>query len=97
MKMSESVRSTHNQDGAVVLDILNGKMYRLNFVGSRILELLNSGLAESQIINVLSREFSAEPNTVARDLNQFLALLRHHQLIRVMDAEPGVTASGQVT
>ena len=37
-RLSEQVRSTHNQDGAVVLDILHGQMFRLNLVGSRMLE-----------------------------------------------------------
>ena len=34
MKLSAQLRSTHNQDGAIVLDILHGEMFRLNFVGS---------------------------------------------------------------
>ena len=42
-RLSEQVRSTHNQDGAVVLDILHGQMFRLNLVGSRMLELLKGG------------------------------------------------------
>ena len=35
MKLSAQLRSTHDQDGAIVLDILHGEMFRLNFVGSR--------------------------------------------------------------
>ena len=57
MKLSEHVRSTHNTDGAVVLDILHGEMYRLNFVGSRMLELLKLGYTNLQIADAVSREF----------------------------------------
>jgi hypothetical protein len=42
-RVSDSVRSTHGQDGAIVLDIRQGQMFNLNFVGSRILELLKEG------------------------------------------------------
>jgi hypothetical protein len=92
MKLSEHARSTHNQDGAVVLDIRHGQMFRLNLVGSRTLELLQSGLTESQIANVVSREFSAERNAVARDIEKFLVHLRRHHLIEFREAEPHAAA-----
>ena len=62
-KLSDTVRSTHNQDGAVVLDIRQGQMFNVNFVGSRILELLKSGSTESAIVDQISHEFG-----VSRDL-----------------------------
>ena len=40
--VSEAIRSTHGEDGAIVLDIRQGQMFNLNFVGSRILELLET-------------------------------------------------------
>jgi hypothetical protein len=45
------VRSTHSQDGAIVLDIRQGQMFNLNFVGSRILELLKNGTAQPDIVD----------------------------------------------
>ena len=81
MKLSAQVRSTHSQDGAVVLDILHGRMFRLNLVGSRMLELLKQGRTESQIVDELSREFGADREIVEADLQEFLAHLARHHLV----------------
>ena len=87
MKLSEHVRSAHNQDGAVVLDILHGEMFRLNFVGSRMLELLKDGFTNAQIAETISREFGVARETVAMDLEEFLAHLEKHNLFTL--TEPG--------
>jgi hypothetical protein len=81
MKLSEHVRSTHNQDGAVVLDILHGEMYRLNAVGSRMLELLQRGFTNEPIVDAVCHEFGAARQIVAADLEQFLAHLEKHGLL----------------
>lgn len=88
MKLSDEVRSTHGQDGAIVLHIREGQMFRLNLVGSRILELLRSEQTESQIADVISREFSADHAAVERDVQEFLAHLRTHRLIEMRTPEP---------
>lgn len=87
MKISPQLRSTHNQDGAVVLDILHGRMFRLNLVGSRMLELLKLGREESQIADELSREFGADRETVRADLKEFLAHLERHHLLERRQTE----------
>jgi hypothetical protein len=81
VKLSEHVRSTHNPDGAVVLEIVHGQMYRLNRVGSRMFELLKQDRTENQIADELSREFGADRDTVAADLKEFLEHLERHQLL----------------
>lgn len=88
-KVSESVRSTHGQDGAIVLDVQQGQMFNLNLVGSRILELLGQGSSEAAIVDVVSREFHAAPDLVKQDLRDFLETLRSHGLIK--DRSPVTT------
>lgn len=83
MKLSDQVRSTHSQDGAVVLDIRQGQIFRLNFVGSRILELLKQGHVESQIVAQICLEFGASREIVEIDVQEFLAHLEKEQLLRV--------------
>jgi coenzyme PQQ synthesis protein D (PqqD) len=83
MKLSEHVRSTHNQDGAVVLDILHGQMFRLNLVGSRMLELLKQGHLEKEIAERLSQEFGVEQEIVASDFKEFLAHLEKNHLLHL--------------
>ena len=67
-RVSEGIRSTHGQDGAIILDVQQGQMFNLNRnrVGSRILELLESGSAESDIVTVISREFSVSCIEISR-------------------------------
>ena len=86
MKLSTQVRSAHDRDGAVVLDILRGQMFRANLVGSRILELLRHGYTESEIIEKIAIEFSTEPRAIARDVQGFLAQLKTFHLLDVGDA-----------
>jgi hypothetical protein len=80
-RVSEGVRSTHGQDGAIVLDIQLGQMFNLNHVGSKILELLESGSAEPDIVKVISREFNASSEVVENDVREFIEALRKHKLV----------------
>jgi hypothetical protein len=80
-KVSDSIRSTHGQDGAIVLDIRQGQMFNLNLVGSRILELVECGSSEEQIADAISREFSADIETVRKDVAEFLGELKANKLL----------------
>ena len=85
MRVAENVRSTHSQDGGIVLDILHGQMFRLNFVGSRILELLKQGCAEPAVAEQLAREFGIDRATAEADVREFVATLEKHHLLTVRD------------
>jgi hypothetical protein len=80
-RVSQGVRSTHGQDGAIVLDVQQGQMFNLNRVGSRVLELLESGSAEPDIVTIISLEFSASQEVVENDVREFIAALRKHKLV----------------
>ncbi len=80
-RISHGVRSTHGQDGAIVLDIEQGQMFNLNLVGSKILELLEKGSDEAHIVNVISSDFGASPESVANDVREFIESLRQRKLI----------------
>ncbi len=84
MKLSEQIRSTHDQDGAVLLDIRQGQMFRLNLVGSRMFELVKLGYPESRIADEISHEFGEAREIVQADLREFLNHLEKHHLL-----EPG--------
>lgn len=85
VRVAENVRSTHSQDGGIVLDILHGQMFRLNFVGSRILELLKQGSSEPEIAEQLAREFGIERATAEADVREFVETLEKHHLLTVRD------------
>lgn len=80
-RVSEGVRSTHGPDGAIVLDVQQGQMFNLNCVGSRILELLESGLEEREIVKMISHEFNASREAVEKDVHEFIEALRKHKLV----------------
>ena len=88
-RVSESVRSTHGQDGAVVLDIRQGQMFNLNLAGSRILQLLKEGFTESVIVDEISQEFHVSRDTAEKDVREFIGALTKHELLQ----DPG--ANGQ--
>lgn len=81
MKLSSQLRSTHNRDGAVILDVLHGQMFRANFVGSRILELLKQGCTEAQIVEELVGQFGLPEEVIRTDVREFLAHLEKHRLL----------------
>ena len=80
-RLSDSVRTTHTGDGAVVLDISRGRMFTFNASGSRILQLLNGGVEEKEIARTLVQEFSANPQIAGTDVSEFFTLLRQHALV----------------
>ena len=77
-RVSEGVRSTHGQDGAIVLDIRQGQMFNLNLVGSRILELLETGANESAIVDEISQKFEVRRDLAESDVREFIESLKHH-------------------
>jgi hypothetical protein len=86
-KVSGAVRSTHGQDGAIVLDVQQGQMFNLNPVGSRILELLEHGAMESEIVKAISREFNAAQELVEGDVREFLETLKGYKLVEERRAD----------
>jgi hypothetical protein len=81
IRISEGVRNTHNQDGGIVLDVLHGRLYGLNFVGSRIIELLKQSDSETQIAKEISQQFGVSLETALADVHEFLVALEQHHLI----------------
>jgi Coenzyme PQQ synthesis protein D (PqqD) len=86
-RVSNTVRSAHNQDGAILLDVQQGHVFSVNFVGSRILELLKNGSTESAITNQISHEFGIGRELAESDVQQFLQALKKCHLVE--EREPG--------
>jgi hypothetical protein len=84
-RVSDTVRSTHGQDGAIVLDIRQGQMFNLNFVGSRILTLLKEGSAQAEIIAEIIREFGVSRDRAENDVQVFLETLKTNHLVEGTD------------
>jgi hypothetical protein len=89
-RVSNTVRTTHNQDGAIVLDVRQGQMFNLNFVGSRILELLKNGSTESVITDQISTEFGVGRELAEKDVREFLHSLKKYHLVEERDSTMAV-------
>ena len=84
-RVPDTVRSTHNHDGGIVLDIYRGQIFNFNIVGSRIFELLKSGISEAQIAKNVSDEFEVSADLAGADVREFLETLKEHRLIETHD------------
>ena len=82
LKIADGVRSTHERDGAVVLDIRHGQMFTLNIVGSKIIEMMERDWPEAKIVEEISRAFGIRYDIVERDVREFLECLEKHQLLQ---------------
>ena len=89
-RISETVRATHGQDGAVLLDIQQGQMFNLNLVGSRILELLKGGSTETEVADQISREFGVDRDVAQNDLREFVEALKKHHLVEEYEPQVGI-------
>jgi hypothetical protein len=81
LRLPDNIRSVHTPDGGTALDVGRGRMFNLNLVGSRILELLKIGYTEAQIVTEISREFGASPEIVLPDVREFLASMERNHLV----------------
>ena len=84
-RVSDSMRSAHGQDGAIVLDVRQGQMFNVNFVGSRILELLKGGSSQPEIIDSIVHEFGVSRQVAESDIQKFVEALRKYHLIESTD------------
>lgn len=91
-KVSNAVRATHGQDGAIVIDLRHGTMYALNLVGSKILQLLSRGIAEPDIPAEISREFTVTEPLARAHLDEFIAVLTRHHIVEYSESPPASPA-----
>ena len=80
-RLPDSIRSTHSQDGGIVLDIRRGQMFKLNLVGSRVLELMKTNFHVSQIVDDVSNEFEIDRDLAEADVREFIVVLKNHGLL----------------
>jgi len=73
-----------------VLDVRQGQMFNVNFVGSRILERLKNGFTESAIVDEVSREFDISRDLAENDVRDFLQALKKCHLVE--EHEPNAAA-----
>jgi hypothetical protein len=81
-RVSEAVRSCCNEQGGILLDIQRGQMFRINAVGSKILNFVERGYDERQIAEEICRAYGVEIETAESDVHEFFEALYEHRLLK---------------
>ena len=68
-----------------VFDPHTGATYSTNPTGLRILQALKDGQGTTEVVDALSEQFDATGADVARDVEEFIRLLRHHGMLPETD------------
>ena len=80
-RVSEYVRKTSSEDGGIILDVKHGRMFGLNIVGSRILQLLEQQHTPREIAQEIASTFGVTAEIAESDVREFLETLEKHHLI----------------
>lgn len=78
----DAVRSASTADGKILLDTRDGRMFSVNVIGSKILELLEQGLDEQDIAERISGDCAGNIATVRTDVHEFIEILQKHRIVR---------------
>ena len=81
MTPSETIRSTVTNDGMVLLDVSNGKIFSSNAVGARIWLKLQEGSDLETIVSQVGAEFNVLPEHVRPDVEAFLEHLKANGIV----------------
>ena len=64
----------------------------LNEVGTRILQLVDQGGSEGQVLALLLEEFEVGEEDLARDIREFLAEMVESEILEAVDGSPAVAS-----
>ena len=70
-----------SRDGCVLLDTRASKLFSLNPVAARILQLLASGTSEGVIVSAIAAGFGIDRATAERDFSDFVGQLVELHLV----------------
>lgn len=74
-RVSKSIRMTKASEGALLLALEAGKVLRLNPTGLLILEHLEAGDTDREIVDAITSQFQIRREIARTDVSEFLAQL----------------------
>lgn len=80
-RVPNGVRSTQSQDGAIVLDIQRGRVFRLNVTGALIYARLQQGHSHTEIVKAITEEMGVAQETAEKDVSDFVQTLEQRHLL----------------
>jgi len=85
--LASSIRRVSDTDGSILLDLRRGTMFRLNPLGSQILDRLERGESLPHIAEQISTQFAMAPDEVQSDVKEFLSSLELHGVLDSRDSK----------
>lgn len=76
-----NLRIAATADGAILLDLVRGKFFRVNPMGSKIIQILQQGNSVSDVTRQISLESGTDIDIVRMDVEEFIHLLRGRGLL----------------
>jgi len=80
-KVSQSVRASITQDGAVLIDIDQGKIFSLNVTGSAVWAQLAQGCDAGEIADAIAKEYGVDRERARADIEELIGTLEKRRLI----------------
>jgi hypothetical protein len=81
IRIHDHVRSVIDPDGAVLLDLKQGKYYSLNGIGAEIWRNLEAGLSAPEIEDRLASLYDAPAEVLRGDVVDFIGDLQRKRLV----------------
>jgi coenzyme PQQ synthesis protein D (PqqD) len=81
-RISDTIRRTETPDGGVLLDVHHGRMFCLNVMGAKTLELMQRGYDEAHIAEEISKTYGANIAVVTADVHEFIENLQKHHILQ---------------
>ena len=79
---ADYVVSAAERDRTILLDLVHGRYYGLNDVGTRIWDLLCEGADRNTIVLQVAEQYAISHDTVAHDVEAFVTALAERQLVK---------------
>lgn len=85
MRPADHVRANLSDDGLIVLDIQQGRIFTANVFAARIWQsIVVDNKSNDEVVQAIANECNVEPTIVERDVNEFISTLKEQQLIAVV-------------
>ena len=83
ISISKAVLAQELQDETVLLDLDSENYFGLDSVGTRIWQLLNEGMDETDMVDILLGEYEVEREVLEKDISELLIRLNEAGLIKI--------------
>lgn len=83
-RLSDAIRRSDTPDGGILLDVHHGRMFCLNPVGAKILDLLERGHDESRIVEEVQKQYEVNQAVVRADVTEFIESLERQGMLKTV-------------